>query len=113
VLGPTTIRDGIGQGVDGYFDPFAHLAREEGWHGMSYARWALAGIDERAQAGPELDQIEKTSIDFYSQLRSIWRQNRQKQLEGTVVSSTALPSAVNEEFYEDPAKVKAPAPPSQ
>jgi phospholipid-binding lipoprotein MlaA len=109
VLGPTTIRDGIGQGVDGYFDPFAHLAREEGWHGVSYGRFAVAGLDERAQAGPDLEQIEKTSIDFYAQLRSLWRQNRQKQLEGHVVSTIALP--VGEEFYQDPAK--SPKPPPQ
>jgi len=109
LLGPTTFRDGIGQGVDGFFDPFSHLARDEGWHGMSIARFSLSGLDERAQAGPDLERIEKTSVDFYAQLRSLWRQNRQKQLEGQVVSPTQLPN-VNEEFYEDPAKAKTPAP---
>jgi len=109
LLGPTTFRDGIGQGVDGFFDPFSHLARDEGWHGMSIARFTLSGLDERAQAGPDLERIEKTSVDFYAQLRSLWRQNRQKQLEGQVVSPTQLPN-VNEEFYEDPAKAKTPAP---
>src|SRR6185437_39412 len=64
ILGPTTPRDGIGQGIDGYIDPFAHLARHEGWTDMSWARFAASGIDERAEAIPQLEEIEKSSIDF-------------------------------------------------
>jgi phospholipid-binding lipoprotein MlaA len=99
VLGPTNPRDGIGQGIDGHFDPFRFLAKDQGWAGMTEARFAAAGLDERAQALPKLDEIEKTSIDFYAQIRSLYRQNRAHQLEGKVTSP-----ALNEDFYDDPAK---------
>jgi phospholipid-binding lipoprotein MlaA len=100
ILGPTTPRDGIGQGIDGFFDPFSHLAAREGWSGMSTARFAASGLDERAQALPQLDELQRTSIDFYAQLRSLYRQNREQQLNGKVTSPTS--PGLNEKFYEDP-----------
>jgi phospholipid-binding lipoprotein MlaA len=106
VLGPLAPRDGIGQGVDGFFDPFNHLAHREGWTGMSQARFAASGLDERAQALPQLDEMQRTSIDFYAQLRSLYRQNRAQQLNGKVTSP--MSPALNEEFYQDPGKPAGP-----
>jgi phospholipid-binding lipoprotein MlaA len=105
VLGPDSPRDGIGQGVDGFFDPFAYLARREHWQNMSLARFAAKGIDDRAQAIDELDEIEKSSIDFYAQIRSLYRQNRAQELAGKVVTPGS--PALDEDLYKDPAKPPA------
>jgi phospholipid-binding lipoprotein MlaA len=107
ILGPSTPRDGIGQGVDGFFDPFNRLAKTEGWAGMSQSRFAASGLDERAQALPQLDEMQRTSIDFYAQLRSLYRQNRAQQLNGKVTTPTS--PALNEQFYEDPGKPPGPS----
>jgi phospholipid-binding lipoprotein MlaA len=109
VLGPNSPRDGIGEGIDGWIDPFHDLAKTEGWNGMSRARFLATGLDERAEALPQLEEIEKTSIDYYAQLRSLYRQNRAKQLSGQVVSVTA--PAVDNDLYDDPAKPKTPPSP--
>ena len=66
---------------------------------MTEARFAAAVLDERAQALPKLDEIERTSIDHYAQIRSLYRQNRARQLQGKVTSP-----ALNDDFYDDPAK---------
>ena len=109
LLGPLNPRDGIGEGVDGFFDPFAYLARREHWTDMSFARFLLKGIDDRAQAIPQLEEIEKNSIDFYAQIRSLYRQNRAQELTGKV--TTPLSPALDEDLYKDPGQ-QAPEPTS-
>lgn len=106
ILGPSNPRDGIGEGVDGYIDPFRYLASQDNLSGVSQGRFAAQGLDERARAIPELDEIERSSIDFYAQIRSLFRQNRAQQLAGKVVSPTS--PALNENLYDDPAKPAAP-----
>jgi phospholipid-binding lipoprotein MlaA len=61
-------------------------------------RFVMAGIDERVQHGPELEEIERSSVDFYAQLRSIWRQNRANELRNVSPESPAAPGGL----YEDP-----------
>jgi phospholipid-binding lipoprotein MlaA len=117
LLGPTNPRDGIGEGVDGYFDPFAYLARREHWTDMSFARFLLKGIDDRAEANAQLEVIEKNSIDFYAQIRSLYRQNRAQELGGKVTNP--LSPALDEDLYKDPGQnapensTPAPQPPTQ
>jgi phospholipid-binding lipoprotein MlaA len=111
LLGPNNPRDGIGEGVDGYFDPFAYLAREQHWQDMSLARFLAKGIDDRAQNLQQLDEIEKNSIDFYAQIRSLYRQNRAQELAGKVVGPLAAP--IDDDLYKDPAKSSGTQPATQ
>jgi len=49
-----------------------------------------------------LDDLEKNSLDFYAQLRSLWQQKRAAELRrGTAPQPGAG-------FYDDPAKASAP-----
>jgi phospholipid-binding lipoprotein MlaA len=99
ILGPSNPRDGIGMGVDGYIDPFRYVFRSEGVGYINTVRFVMAGIDERVQHGPELEEIERSSVDFYAQLRSLWRQNRANELRNNVVpEGPAAPGGL----YEDP-----------
>lgn len=99
ILGPSNPRDGIGMGVDGYLDPFRYVFRSEGVGYINTARFVMTGLDERVKHGPELDEIERSSVDFYAQLRSLWRQNRASELAGNVTESgPATPGGL----YDDP-----------
>jgi phospholipid-binding lipoprotein MlaA len=40
------------------------------------ARGAADGVDKRAAVLEALDQIERTSLDFYATIRSLYRQRR-------------------------------------
>ncbi len=99
ILGPSNPRDGIGMGVDGYLDPFRYVFPSEGVGYINTARFVMAGLDERVKHGPELEEIERSSVDFYAQLRSLWRQNRASELAGNVPDGgPSTPGG----FYDDP-----------
>jgi phospholipid-binding lipoprotein MlaA len=110
LLGPSEPRDAIGGGVDGYIDPFRYLADREDVGEMNDARFVVGGVDQRAQAIPDLEEIEKTSIDFYSELRSLWRQHRLQELHGNPSESLIPPALQNNDLYQDPALMGKPAP---
>lgn len=96
ILGPSNVRDAIGMGVDGFADPVGRqLTSAESW-----GRTGVWGIDRREQADEELTNLEKSSIDFYAQLRSVTRQYRRDQLYKAGIS--AKPQA-ERGFYDDPA----------
>lgn len=98
ILGPTNPRDGIGMGVDSYIDPWRYVASDVGISHFMWTRFVMAGIDERVRVGPQLDEMERTSLDFYAELRSLWRQNRAKELRN-VTPDNLTPDT---DLYTDP-----------
>lgn len=94
LLGPSNPRDAVGYGVDAFADPFSI------WADSTYfdvSRFGARGIDQREQVLDELDSIERTSLDFYATIRSLWRQKRLEEL------YSGKPPAPTYELYEDPA----------
>jgi phospholipid-binding lipoprotein MlaA len=76
VLGPSDVRDTVGLGVDIEMDPFDWLAYLNGYSAVSYGRWGLYGIDERSRSIETIEELKRTSVDFYAQIRSLYRQHR-------------------------------------
>ncbi len=83
--GPSNIRDAIGLGVDGVMSPWqyvvaatgaGHVIQNEFW----IASYAGDGIVRREQNIEALDALRSGSLDFYAQMRSVFRQYRDKQL---------------------------------
>jgi phospholipid-binding lipoprotein MlaA len=96
VFGPSNPRDAIGQGVDSYADPFTILANDHGLTELTTGRLILGGIDDRAQVIDILDDLEKNSVDFYAELRSLSQQHRDAELRhGTAPQATP-------NLYNDP-----------
>src|SRR5437762_6162863 len=80
VLGPSNPRDTVGMIADGLADPGDQVA--SAYHRMwaSLARAVVSGIDERSRNIEALDDIERTSLDFYATIRSLYRQRRAAQI---------------------------------
>lgn len=80
ILGPSTIRDAIGIGVDQFFDPiqYATINTDSSW--IMTTRTGVRGVDARANNLKTLDEIKKTSIDYYATLRSLYIQRRNSQV---------------------------------
>ena len=106
ILGPSNPRDAIGLGIDAYIDPFAYFATVEDADQLEIARFVLDGIDQRARVLDQLDQLQKNSLDFYAQLRSLTQQKRAAELRRGAAPPTP------ENFYNVPNKAPRPGPAS-
>ena len=78
VVGPSSIRDGIGTGVDALAHPLGWALWNE--QELHYGLVALDGVDRYERALDLLDDLEKSSTDYYATLRTMSRQNRRKKI---------------------------------
>lgn len=77
LLGPSNPRDAIGKHVvDPFFDPLGLYLTNTDRDAESFARTAVSAVDEFAGVVDELEQIKKTSVDYYAAIRSLYRQRR-------------------------------------
>ena len=99
LFGPSSFRDAIGLGVDMVMSPWGYLA-SMGGNGTEnrylIASFSATGLTQREQNIEALDALHEGSLDFYAQMRSVYRQYRDKQLGG---NSTATLPKFEEDFY--------------
>ncbi len=87
LLGPSNPRDAVGAAADLAGDPFTWLLPWE----ATVGRLAMDGIEQRAANIEGLDELRRGSLDFYSRLRSVWRQAREAELGRSAGSSGGTP----------------------
>lgn len=104
LLGPSNPRDITGMAADNFLDPFSYLASAKSLDEISLSRFLVGGIDQRARVMDVLDDLQKNSLDFYAQLRSLSQQKRASELEH------GKPSEPGPGFYDDPSKKPAAKP---
>lgn len=80
ILGPSNPRDLTGFVVDSVADPLNWYLRNTDRDEWIFARAAATGIDARAQLLETLDNLEKTSLDYYVTLRTVYRQRRADEI---------------------------------
>lgn len=104
LLGPTSLRDLIGMAGDNYIDPFSYVASAENVDDLDIDRFVVDGVDRRARAVDTLDALQKSSVDFYAELRSLSQQHRAAELRrgGPVQTKAGL--------YDDPGAASAGPP---
>ncbi len=76
ILGPSNPRDVVGLVADGFMDPLNWYVNNIHLGYLAYVRAAIDGIDKRASVLDALDEIKRTSLDFYATIRSLYRQRR-------------------------------------
>jgi phospholipid-binding lipoprotein MlaA len=84
ILGPSNIRDAVGRGVDSVADPMPHLISHYSTDLNSYlfsgARLTATALDRRSRILGELEELERTSLDFYATVRSLYIQKRRDDI---------------------------------
>lgn len=91
VLGPSDPRDAFGYGVDIAMDPLTWIS----WRSSTYymlGRGVMKIVDERARNIDTLNEIERTSVDMYATLRSLYRQHREAEIHGGKPDIQDLPN---------------------
>ena len=90
LLGPSNPRDVVGWTTDIFFDPLTYARwREKFWY--QTGRAAVDFVDLRARNIETLDEIEKTSLDFYASVRSLYRQSRNNEISNGATEVQDLP----------------------
>lgn len=87
IFGPSNPRDAFGKLlVDGYLDPLnlwlSNTDRDE----YIYLRSGVTAVHKYGEVKEELDQIRKTSVDFYAALRSMYRQRRESEIRNGAIT---------------------------
>ncbi|HEX3860427.1 MAG TPA: VacJ family lipoprotein [Stellaceae bacterium] len=80
VFGPSNPRDLVGKVGDGFADPGNIVAGNANVLWATFARAAADGVDQRQRNLDSLEQIERTSLDYYATIRSLYRQQRQAEM---------------------------------
>jgi len=80
-FGPSNPRDAVGELlVDGYFDPLGLWLDNTDQDNAIWARRGVSGLVEYTNVRDELQQIKKTSVDYYAAIRSLYRQKRRTEI---------------------------------
>ena len=114
VFGPSSPRDAFGKLViDSYLDPLGLWLDNTDRDEIIYTLTAAKGLDEYASIVDELNQVKKTSVDYYAAIRSLYRQKRKTEiLNGSTLELPPIPdlsyNAVPEDFDQPLAGVDTP-----
>ena len=80
LFGPSNPRDLVGLIAQAFGDPVNIAAVAYDLDEVPLARSLATGLDERERVLDTLDEIERTSLDFYAALRSLYRQRRADEI---------------------------------
>ncbi len=80
LFGPSNPRDAVGMVVDFLIDPFNIWAGNTDRDFAIFSRSGTRAVDIRAIHMDALDEFEKSSLDFYASIRSLYRQRRANEI---------------------------------
>ena len=101
-IGPSTVRDLTGMGVDVAFSPFT-WTRFPGRRTLIITSTVVGGLDMSVRAAPQLEAVRGEATDPYATLRSLYLQNREALIRG----ETAPP--VLEPLEDEPSATPTPS----
>ena len=101
IFGPSNPRDLIGLVVESVADPIDIWADNTDREAIPISRLLLRGIDRRAGNLKTIDELEKSSLDFYATVRSLYRQVRADEIRNGDTDDTIPSPSIS--LDEDPA----------
>jgi phospholipid-binding lipoprotein MlaA len=90
-IGPAPPRDLAGGIVDIFTDPL-NYTRFHGYYTAMAIRTGMSVLDTRARNVDTLDQIERSSVDYYATQRSLYRQYRNSEIRNGKPDTQDLPN---------------------
>ncbi|WP_310538833.1 VacJ family lipoprotein [Phenylobacterium sp.] len=102
LVGPLTLRDGVGQVVDALTDPIS-LATGGLRSDFGAGRLGVTALDYRSSADATLEAIDQEATDPYATIQSAYLQNRESVVREATGAVEVLPD------FETPPDMPAPA----
>lgn len=80
IFGPSNPRDLTGLVADFFTDPLNWYAANTGREWITFAHAGTTAMDSRSRHMKALDDLERTSLDYYAAIRSLYRQRRADEI---------------------------------
>lgn len=80
VIGPSSPRDGVGYLVDSFADPLDQYLQDNNLTWVAETRFGVTVLTVFESNVDVLDDIKRSSMDYYSAMRSAYRQRRTAQI---------------------------------
>jgi phospholipid-binding lipoprotein MlaA len=90
ILGPSTLRDAVGLGINVAIDPLVYIRYPQST-AVTAARAVDVALVERANADPEIKLITASATDDYAAIRSLYLQSRAAEVSGGRIDLRQLP----------------------
>ena len=95
VIGPSTIRDTVGSlvsitGGDAWYNVTVRNDTQYFTESDYYISKLSEGVDFRAKNLETFDSLEKTSVDFYATVRSLYLQDRERKIKNLKVKTDTM-----------------------
>ena len=95
VIGPSTIRDTVGSlvsitGGDAWYNVTVRNDTQYFTESDYYISKLSEGVDFRAKNLESFDSLEKTSVDFYATVRSLYLQDRERKIKNLKVKTDTM-----------------------
>jgi phospholipid-binding lipoprotein MlaA len=81
LFGPSNPRDGIGLGADSLMDPLSWYLNDNHLRWLSTTRFLANGLSAYESHMDQFADVKRSSLDYYSAMRSLYRQYRAAQIE--------------------------------
>jgi len=95
VIGPSTVRDAVGSlvsmsGGDAWYNVTVKNDTQYFKESDYYFSKLTEGVDFRAKNLESFDSLEKTSVDFYATVRSLYLQDRERKIKNLKIKTDTL-----------------------
>lgn len=87
IIGPSSVRDGVGIVGDTAADPFYWVWLDAEQDALIWTRAGLTAVDRRYKLGDDYDNIMNNAVDPYVTFRSIYVQRRAYMVQGNTVDA--------------------------
>jgi phospholipid-binding lipoprotein MlaA len=88
--GSTDVRDFAGNYVDGFATPL-HFVRYDGNNYVGWMKSTLGSMDNRSANIITYEDIERSSVDYYAAMRTLYLERRARLVEDRTVRTAELP----------------------
>lgn len=99
-FGPSTVRDGVGAGVDTAIDPL-NWVRTDSAQLTRFVRTGTTIISAREPLIEPINDIKATSLDYYASFRSFYLQSRQREIANGRTNFEDLPDIGDFEEFDE------------